>query len=105
MPQRYDNAEGDPNLGDESARDFEILSNHIRRWWGDVLEVFHEIVSDYVHIDLHICSGAARSTVPRNHHDLSDRPMTDSKGQDHYCELLMALPPEWPIRKEDFSDE
>ena len=105
MPQRYDDPRGDPGLGDESARDLAVLSNHINRWWGDVPEVFHEIVSEYVHIDLHIVPASSE----RPYHvaittGMSDRPMTGG-GRDRYCELLLALPPDWPIRKSDFSDE
>ncbi len=107
MPKHYDNPKGDPNLGGESSRDLEILTNHICRWWGDVPEVFHEIYSEYVHIDLHLVQ--ARPEHP--YHvvittGMSDRPMTTSgEGPDRYCELLLALPPEWPIREEDFKDE
>lgn len=106
MPRHYDNPEGDPDLGDESAHDLEILSNHISRWWGDEPEVFHEIVSEYVHIDLHIVP----ATTERPYHvvitsGMSDRAMTAKDGTNYYCELLLALPPDWPIRKEDFNDE
>ena len=106
MPRHYDSPQGDPELGDESARDLEILGNHICRWWGDVPEVFHEIISEYVHIDLHIVPAQPE----RPYHvivttGMSDRPMIGSDGKPHYCELLLALPPEWPVRKEDFGDE
>jgi hypothetical protein len=106
MPKNYDKSEGDPDLGEESTRDLAKLSNHIQRWWGDAPRVFHEIMSEYAHIDLHLVP----ATPDRQHHvvittGMSDRPMIDSKGVEHYCELLMALPPDWPIEKEKFNDE
>jgi hypothetical protein len=106
MPQHYDSPKGDPNLGKESARDLEVLGNHICRWWGDVPEVFHELMSEYVHLDLHI----APATPSRPYHviittGMSDRPMIAPDGSNHYCELLLALPSDWPIRKQDLGDE
>ncbi len=105
MPIKYDGPKGDPKLGAESAQDLELLGQHITQWWGDAPEVFHEIASEYVHIDLHIVPASA----DRTHHTvittgMSDRPMK-FKGEDRYCELLLALPPEWPIKKESFVDE
>jgi len=75
-PREYGEPTGEPNLGFESARDLEVLSNHIEKYWGKVPEVFHEIVSEYVHVDLHI-SPAIDS---RPYHvvvttGISDRPM------------------------------
>ena len=107
MPQHYEKPEGDPNLGEESARDLEVLGNHICRWWGDAPEVFHEICSDYVHIDLHVvraCPGRPYHVVITT--GMSDRPMMSSGGDPgRYCELLLALPSDWPLQKEDFNDE
>src|SRR5262249_25694304 len=62
--------------------------------------------SEYVHIDLHIIP----ASTDRPYHviittGMSDRPMITKDGASHYCELLLALPPDWPIRKEDFNDE
>ena len=31
--------------------------------------------------------------------------MIASDGSNYYCELLLALPPDWPIRKQDFGGE
>jgi hypothetical protein len=106
MPRHYDDPKGDPEIGNESARDLEILSTHISRWWGNVPEVFHEIVSEYVHIDLHLVP--ARPKQP--YHvvvttGMSDRPMTGNNGLRYYCELLLALPPDWPIDLKNLKQE
>lgn len=107
-PLEYGEPTGDPNLGDESARDLEVLSNHIEKHWGCVAEVFHEVVSEYAHIDLHI----SPANDSRPYHivvttGMSDRPMELSEPQEtqYYCELLIALPKEWPIKHETFTDE
>jgi hypothetical protein len=107
-PRRYGEPAGDPNLGFESARDLEAIGDHIERQWGKVEEVFHEIVSEYVHIDLHV----VRATAERPYHFLvtsgmSDRPMTVPEGSDEcgYAELLVALPEGWPVDHAGFHDE
>lgn len=107
-PRRYDSPSGDPNIGEESARDLEAIDTHIEESWGGPSEVFHEIVSEYVHIDLHV--------VPPSEHrpyhviitsGMSDRPMNAPEGREdcRYCELLVALPPEWPMQKPALSAE
>jgi hypothetical protein len=106
QPKRYDSQTGDPNLGGESTHDLPVLSDHIQRWWG-IPRAFHELMSDYVHLDLHVVA----ASLERPHHTvittgMSDRPMSPPKeGGEYYCELLLALPPEWPIRKEDFKNK
>lgn len=107
-PREYGEPTGRRALDEESARDLEILGKHIDAWWGEVPEVFHEIESDYVHIDLHITP----ATQSRPYHSvvttgMSDRPMMAPDGRDdcRHCELVMALPPDWPIEKGEFDDE
>ena len=107
-PRRHDAPSGRPELGEESTRDLESVSEHIARWWGDAPEVFHEIVSDYVHIDLTVVP----ASDDRPYHSvvttgMSDRPMNapEGRGNCRYCELLLALPPEWPIKHDQLADE
>jgi hypothetical protein len=107
-PRRYGEPTGDPKLGFESARDLEAIGDHIERHWGKVDEVLHEIMSDYVHIDIHVI----RAIEERPYHFLltsgmSDRPMTVPEGAEEwgYTELLLALPPSWPVDFESFKDE
>lgn len=106
-PREYETPKGDPKLGPESARDLAILSDHIAMWWGESPEVFHEIVSEYVHIDLHLVPASGE----RPYHTvitsgMSDRPMRASEDPDdlHYCELVMALPADWPIKWDDLRE-
>jgi hypothetical protein len=107
MPRNYHHASGDPNLGDESAQDLASLSQHIGEWWGEGM-VWHEIVSEYVHLDIHTIPPAKESP----YHTLittgmSDRAMHPPEGAEScgYCELLMALPATWPLDADAFKQE
>jgi hypothetical protein len=106
--KQYGEPTGDPTLGFESARDLDAISDHIERYWGKVEEVFHEIVSEYVHIDIHV----VQATADRPYHVLvtsgmSDRPMFPPEGMEEcgYAELVLALPNSWPIDQASFDDE
>ncbi len=95
-------------MGFESGRDLAAIGAHIERHWGPVHEVFHEIESDYVHIDVHV----VRATPERPYHVLvtsgmSDRPMKVPEGAEEcgYAELLLALPQNWPVDHASFDDE
>jgi predicted Zn finger-like uncharacterized protein len=94
-----------PVIRSESA---EQLEDHIRKYVGKVESVFHELVSDIVHIDVHWVP----PTPERDFHTLvttgmSDRPMTAPAGAEdyRYGELLISLPREWPLWEEAFEDE
>ena len=81
-------------IGEE--RHIEAISAHIERHLGPVSGVFHEIISDLVHIDVHV--------VPANDHcpylrlvtsGMSDLPMTVPAEVDadvpRYMELMVTL--------------
>ena len=92
-----------------SAGDFELIeevSAHMDRVLGPSAQVFHEIISHLVHVDVHI----VEPTEARPHFVLyttgmSERPMTvpeqqmRESGADpdafRYAELLIALPRDW----------
>jgi predicted Zn finger-like uncharacterized protein len=95
-----------PVAGD--ANSIEAISNHIEAHLGPVAGVFHEIVSDLVHIDVHLVG----PTPERPFHTLvtsgmSDLPMTVPEGAEdfRFAELLICLPEEWPLTQEAFEDE
>ncbi|MBN6149202.1 suppressor of fused domain protein [Xanthomonas sp. AmX2] len=86
----------------------EQISAHIERHLGPISSVFHEIVSDTVHIDVHVVP--ATEDVPYLRlvtSGMSDLPMALSEGvaAPQYMELMLTLPPDWPIRQEDVQDE
>ncbi|WP_313148068.1 suppressor of fused domain protein [Stenotrophomonas sp.] len=108
---------GSPILVHSREKDFtpaqgeshiEAISAHIERHLGPISGVFHEIISDLVHIDVHV--------VPANEQfpylrlvtsGMSDLPMTlpDGAPGSAYMELMVALPADWPISDDAFEDE
>src|SRR5262249_44583228 len=68
--------------------------------------VWHEIVSDRVHVDVHV----AQPDYWRPYYTLvtsgmSDLPMTAPPGANRYAELMLCLPENWPMTASDFDDE
>lgn len=95
-------------LATGDSENIEAISNHIEQHVGKVDFVYHEILSDLVHIDVHV----VKPTEERPFHTLitsgmSDRPMTVPEGAEElrFAELLVSLPPDWPLGEEDFQDE
>jgi hypothetical protein len=99
-------------------RDFEFVGGneqtiarveqHIASHIGKPKFVFHELISELVHVDVHL----VEPTPERNYYTLvtsgmSDRPMTVPEGAEalRFAELLICLPPDWPLGEADFRDE
>lgn len=92
--------------GDE--KNIKRIEEHIISNVGPIEGVFHEIISDQVHLDIHIVP----PTEERDFYTLvtsgmSDRPMTVPQGAEdfRYAELLIHLPSDWKISQDDFKDE
>ncbi|TYP74784.1 suppressor of fused domain protein [Paenibacillus methanolicus] len=92
--------------GDEQA--IQRITAHVEQHIGPVANVFHEIISDLVHIDILFVP----PTPQRNYYTLvtcgmSNRPMTVPEGAENfrYAELMLCLPPSWPMSEEAFRDE
>lgn len=96
----------EPAIGD--GEHIDSITEHIERHIGAVTMCFHEIVSDLVHIDVH--------HVPpepgRDFHTLittgmSEKPMTVPEGAEdfQFAELVLCLPAEWKLTRDDFADE
>jgi hypothetical protein len=86
----------------------EAIVAHVERHIGEVGMVFHEIVSDLIHVDVHHILPAP----DRDFHTLfttgmSDKPMTVPEGADdfRFAELVVCLPASWKLTQEDFADE
>jgi hypothetical protein len=104
----YHHDEPSPFSVPQGEEFIEEISNHIVRHLGPVPTVLHEIVSDTVHIDVHII-------LPNEHFDgirlvtsgMSDLPMTvpDGSGCPEFAELLVTLPAHWKLDQESFKDE
>lgn len=86
----------------------QAIGAHIDQHLGQVDMVYHEIVSDLVHIDVHHVKprpGRLFHTLVTS--GMSDRPMAAPPGAEgfQYAELLMCLPHTWPISEASFKDE
>jgi hypothetical protein len=93
-------------IGDGQA--IEAIDAHIEEHVGKVDSVFHEILSDLVHIDVHL----VRPTRKRDYYTLvtsgmSDRLMKAPEGYEDkkYAEVLVCLPPDWKLSEKAFQKE
>jgi len=82
--------------GDSALID--AIDAHVQRHIGPVKDVFHQIDSPWVHVDVH----CVEPTEERPWHTfvtsgMSERPMTTNDPQLRYSELLLSLPPSWPV--------
>ncbi len=92
--------------GDEDS--IEAISDHIEEHIGPVESVFHEIISDLVHIDVHLVIPTRKQpfyTLITS--GMSEAPMTVPDGLEEFrfAELAIRLPKDWPMTQEDFEDE
>ncbi len=90
------------------AQAAEQIQAHIERHIGQTSTVYHELISNLVHIDIHIIE----PTEEQNFYTLvtsgmSDQPMNAPQEfeQFKYAELLLCLPPAWPLSQQDFEHE
>ncbi|RJX40467.1 suppressor of fused domain protein [Paenibacillus pinisoli] len=83
------------------------IEEHVQKYIGEADSVFHEILSDIVHIDVHVI----KPTPERNFYTLfttgmSFLPMNTPEGAEgfKYAELMICLPPDWPIEQGDLEN-
>ena len=87
----------------------EAIEAHLEEHLGPSESVFHEIVSDLVHIDVYIWTPTDdRPMYTFVTVGMSDLPMTvpaDARraGAAPRAELMICLPPTWPVRIDDLS--
>lgn len=99
-PKDFQFPQGDPSIDE--------ITKHIEQHIGKIDTVYHELVSDKVHIDVHW----VKPTPERRFHTLvtsgmSDLPMKVPEGMEEfqYSELSICLPEEWKLAEEDLKDE
>lgn len=91
--------------------DDERITAHLTRALGEPTSVFHEIVSDRVHMDVHLVPAAKdRPYITLVTAGMSARPMTmpdamEDKDEWSHAELCVFLPPDWPIAQDALKDE
>lgn len=88
----------EPAIGD--GENIDAISNHIEKYIGKIDSVFHEIISDQVHIDVHWVKPTSRfpfHTLLTS--GMSDKPMAVPVGHEdlRYAELCILLPADWEI--------
>ncbi len=84
------------------------VTAHLTAHVGEPAWVFHELLSDKVHLDVHVVEPSEKFPFfTLGTSGMSDLPMTLPKGVDapEYAELVVCLPPTWDVRTEAFGDE
>ena len=95
---RHQPRQGGLELPTEYHKNAKSIEGHIQQYFGTSSFVWHEIVSDIVHIDVHVIP-------PTNTHHfytlitsgMSDLPMNTVEKRFQFAELVMCLPTSWPI--------
>lgn len=107
---RHEQRFRDPEPSHGDAPHIAALGRHIAKHMGPIENVFHEIASDLVHVDVHVVPPAKKrpfTTLVTT--GMSERPMTVPAEAGRHAarraELLIALPPDWPLDVESFEDE
>jgi predicted Zn finger-like uncharacterized protein len=86
----------------------EAIDGHIARHVGEVESVFHELLSDMIHVDVHIVRPTkARPWITLITSGMSERPMHPPEEVEDfdYLELSICLPPKWPLDEESIMDD
>lgn len=102
--------EGQDELFAEARQYRDAIEAHYEQWFGEIESVYHEIVSDLVHIDIHMIPPTEeRPWITLATTGMSDLPMQvpEFEGSDTYtrAELLIYLPPDWPLDQQSFENE
>ena len=99
-------------FGNESSRgDYSLIktvTNHIERHIGPIAWVMDEKVSNYVHVDVHVVNPSPeRNFITLVTSGMSEVPMKPPHGvaNSRHAELVLCLPPDWPLSMEAFEDE
>lgn len=93
---------------DMSESNLQAIDDHVAEHIGKIENVWHEIVSDIVHIDVHVVPPRPeRPYYTLVTSGMSDLPMNAPEGAEDwkYAELMLCLPPDWPLTTEAFKDE
>ncbi|WP_026212532.1 suppressor of fused domain protein [Longispora albida] len=93
---------------DSDPESLEAIDRHISQYFGEPATVWHEMASDLVHIDVHMIEPTPqRPFVTLVTSGMSDLPMNvpAEAGVSPYAELMIALPPDWPLTADAWKDE
>lgn len=93
---------------DESCVHLKDIEAHLEKYIGPIESVFHEIVSDLVHLDvLWIAATGKRPFHVLVTSGVSDKPMNAPREMANFrhAELMMVLPADWPLTEDAFKNE
>lgn len=105
---RHEAVAGD---GEIAHADDERITAHLTRAIAAPTSVFHELISDRIHVDVHIIPAADdRPFITLASAGMSARPMTmpaqmKDAAEWSLAELCVFLPPDWPLDQEAMKDE
>jgi hypothetical protein len=105
---RHEPRERELEASGGDAELIEAVEAHLTRQMGEPATVFHEVISDLVHVDVHIVAPAdERPWTTLMTSGMAERPMTvPAELEEHrFAELTLALPPDWPLPKSSGGDE
>lgn len=107
----YRHTRSAPSSGEIAHADDARIGDHLARVHDGAAMVWHELISDRVHIDVHCLA----PTEAHPYHllctsGMSSKPMNvpaelEGREQWRFAELCMLLPPDWAPSREAFEDE
>lgn len=105
---RHEAPESPPAYAEEDSAYLELVTRHVETHIGPVRNVFHEIVSTHIHLDILVVD----PTSQRNYYTLVTcgmgmHPMTVPEGAEayRYAELMLCLPANWTLSDAAFQHE
>lgn len=86
----------------------EAVDRHVSKYIGEVAFVMDEIDSPYVHIDVHIvlpAKGRNFYTLVTSGMSELAMPAPKDAADARFAELMICLPPDWPLTQEGIREE
>lgn len=101
---RHERRERSFELATEPSERAEAVEAHVARHIGPVESVWHELVSDLIHLDVHVVPPSEeRNAYTLFTTGMSDIPMAAPDPEFRFAELLITLPPTWSLDSESMK--
>jgi hypothetical protein len=105
---RYEKSERGFEFAVGDSENIDRITAHAEKHIGPVSTVLHEVISDLIHIDVHVIEPSEqRNCYTLITSGMSDRPMQAPEEYSgfRFSELLICLPPHWPMTQESWKVE